>query len=265
MANGDSFRNVGYLSAKVTQINYNFFLRFLKIDLSNFTKIVVNKKLLQLTFMQNKNSNTQIKKEIVNSIVHGFGIIFGIVSIPILIAFALKGSNIRGVIGAAIYGFCFLQLFTFSTLYHGFQNSQVKRILEILDHISIYFLIAGTYTPFLLMYLNNSFGISLLSVLWGLTALGILFKIFFIGKWKVFSTLIYIAMGCIMVVGGRTFFESIPNNILTMILIGCALYLIGVVFYLWDKYPYNHAIWHFFVLTAAVCHYVAILLAVATN
>jgi hemolysin III len=215
--------------------------------------------------MQNKNSNTQIKKEIVNSIVHGFGIIFGIVSIPILIAFALKGSNIRGVIGAAIYGFCFLQLFTFSTLYHGFQNSQVKRILEILDHISIYFLIAGTYTPFLLMYLNNPFGISLLSILWGLTALGILFKIFFTGKWKVFSTLIYIAMGCIMVVGGRTFFEGIPNNILTMILIGCALYLIGVVFYLWNKYPYNHAIWHFFVLAAAVCHYVAILLAVATN
>ena len=102
--------------------------------------------------MENKNSNTQIKKEIVNSIVHGFGIIFGIVSIPILIAFALKGSNIRGVIGAAVYGFCFLQLFTFSTLYHGFQNTQVKRTLEILDHISIYFLIAGTYTPFLLLY-----------------------------------------------------------------------------------------------------------------
>jgi hemolysin III len=91
-----------------------------------------------------QNSNTHIKKEIVNSIVHGFGIIFGIVSIPILIAFALKGSNIKGVIGAAIYGFCFLQLFTFSTLYHGFQNTQVKRTLEILDHISIYFLIAGT-------------------------------------------------------------------------------------------------------------------------
>jgi hemolysin III len=265
MGNADNFRNVGYLSAKVPQINYNLFLRFLTIDLSNFTEIVVNKKLLQLNFMQNKNSNPQIKKEIVNSIVHVFGIIFGIVSIPILIAFALRGSNIKGVIGAAIYGFCFLQLFTFSTLYHGFQNSQVKRILEILDHISIYFLIAGTYTPFLLMYLNNSFGISLLSILWCLTALGILFKIFFIGKWKIFSTIIYIAMGCIMVVGGRTFFEGIPNNILTMILIGCALYLIGVVFYLWDKYPYNHAIWHFFVLAAAVCHYVAILLAVAGN
>jgi hemolysin III len=215
--------------------------------------------------MHRKNSNTQIKKELVNSIVHGFGIIFGIVSIPILIAFAIKSDNTVGIIGAAIYGFCFLQLFTFSTLYHGFQNVQAKRILEILDHISIYFLIAGTYTPFLLMYLQNAFGITLLSVLWSLTAMGIIFKIFFTGKWKVFSTLIYIAMGCIMVVGGGTFFESIPPNILTMILVGCALYLIGVIFYLWDKYPYNHAVWHFFVLSAAVCHYVAILLAVTTN
>ena len=215
--------------------------------------------------MQIQDSNTQIKKELANSIVHGFGIIFGIVSIPILIAFAIKSNNIVGIIGAAIYGFCFLQLFTFSTLYHGFQNVQAKRIFEILDHISIYFLIAGTYTPFLLMYLDTTFGVTLLSVLWGLTALGIIFKILFLGRWKIFSTLIYIAMGFIMVVGGRTFFESIPSNILTMILIGCALYLIGVIFYLWDKYPYNHAVWHFFVLAAAICHYVAILLAVAVN
>jgi hemolysin III len=234
-------------------------------DLGNFEKTTYNYLLSQLIFMQAKNSNTQIKQELVNSIVHGFGIIFGIVGIPILIAFAIKSDNTSGVIGAAIYGFCFLQLFTFSTLYHGFQHAQVKRILEILDHISIYFLIAGTYTPFLLMYMHNSFGITLLCILWGLTALGIIFKIFFTGKWKVISTLVYIAMGCIMVVGGRTFFESIPPNILTMILIGGVLYLLGVIFYLWDRYPYNHAVWHFFVLAAAVCHYVAILLAVAMN
>ncbi|MCW2119056.1 PAQR family membrane homeostasis protein TrhA [Flavobacterium sp. 7A] len=215
--------------------------------------------------MPNQKLNKKISQELVNSIVHGFGIIFGIISIPILIAFATKTNNTFGVIGAAIYGFCFLQLFTFSTLYHGIQHPQAKHTLEILDHISIYFLISGTYTPFLLMYMLDSFGITLLSILWGLTALGILYKIFFIGKWEILSTLIYIGMGCIMVVGGRTFFESIPNNILTMILIGCALYLIGVIFYLWKKYPYNHAVWHFFVLTAAVCHYVAILLAVASN
>lgn len=215
--------------------------------------------------MRTHTSTIRIRQELVNSIVHGFGIIFGIVSIPILIAFAIKSDNIAGIIGAAIYGFCFLQLFTFSTLYHGIQHAQAKRTLEILDHISIYFLISGTYTPFLLMYMRNSFGITLLSILWGLTALGILYKIFFIGKWKVFSTLIYIGMGCIMVVGGRTFFESIPSNILTMILIGAALYLIGVIFYLWKKYPYNHAVWHFFVLAAAICHYVAILLAVVSD
>ncbi|CAM2970383.1 MULTISPECIES: PAQR family membrane homeostasis protein TrhA [Flavobacterium] len=215
--------------------------------------------------MRTQNSNIKIRQELVNSIVHGFGIIFGIVSIPILIAFTIKSDNTSGIIGAAIYGFCFLQLFTFSTLYHGIQHAQAKRTLEILDHISIFFLIAGTYTPFLLMYMYNSFGITLLSVLWGLTTVGIIFKIFFTGKWKVFSTLVYIAMGFIMIVGGRTFFESIPFNILTMILIGCALYVMGVVFYLWKKYTYNHAVWHFFVLAAAVCHYVAILLAVESN
>ena len=212
--------------------------------------------------MRTVNPKPLIKQELANSIIHGFGIIFGIISIPILIALTIKSNNIPGVIGAAIYGFCFLQLFTFSTLYHGFQQAQVKRALEIFDHISIYFLISGTYTPFLLIYMNNSFGITLLAILWGLTAMGIVFKIFFTGRWNIISTIIYIAMGCIMVVGGRTFFTNIPPDVLTMILIGGVLYLLGVVFYLWEKYPYNHAVWHFFVLTAAVCHYTAILLAV---
>jgi hemolysin III len=212
--------------------------------------------------METSQRDIRIQQELVNSIIHGFGIIFGIVSIPILIAFAIKSNNTNGIIGAAIYGFCFLQLFTFSTLYHGFQHQQVKRVLEILDHISIYFLIAGTYTPFLLIYLNNTFGITLLVVLWSLTALGIIFKIFFTGRWNIISTIVYVAMGCIMVVGGRTFFIEIPVDVMTMILIGGALYLLGVIFYLWEKYPYNHALWHFFVLAAAVCHYVAILLSV---
>lgn len=212
--------------------------------------------------MQNQYPNTRIQQELVNSIIHGFGIIFGIISIPILIAFAIKSNNTPGVIGAAVYGFCFLQLFAFSTLYHGFQHAQAKRVFEILDHISIYFLIAGTYTPFLLIYLDNSFGITLLAILWGLTALGIIFKVFFTGRWNILSTIIYIFMGCIMIVGGRTFFINIPGDVMTMILIGGALYLVGVIFYLWEKYPYNHAVWHFFVLAAAVCHYVAILLAV---
>jgi len=212
--------------------------------------------------MKTPSTKLQIQQELVNSIIHGFGIIFGIVGIPILIAFAIKSDNTLGVIGAAIYGFCFLQLFTSSTLYHGFQHAEAKRVFKILDHISIYFLIAGTYTPFLLIYMNNTFGITLLIILWSLTAIGIIFKIFFTGKWNVISTLAYIAMGCIMVVGGRTFFDAIPFGVMIMILIGSVLYLFGVIFYLWKRYPYNHAIWHFFVLAAAVCHYVAILMSV---
>jgi hemolysin III len=212
--------------------------------------------------MQSPNPPKPIQQELVNSIIHGFGIIFGIVGIPILIAFAIKSDNTPGIIGAAIYGFTFLQLFTSSTLYHGFQHVEAKRVFKILDHISIYFLISGTYTPFLLIYMNNTFGITLLSVLWSLTAVGIIFKIFFTEKWNLISTLAYIAMGCIMVVGGRTFFVAIPAAVLTMILIGSVLYLFGVIFYLWKRYPYNHAVWHFFVLAAAVCHYVAILMAV---
>lgn len=162
--------------------------------------------------MQTYERNIRIQQELVNSIIHGFGIIFGIVGIPLLVAFAIKSNNTAGIIGAAIYGFCFLQLFTFSTLYHGFQQPQAKRVFEILDHISIYFLIAGTYTPFLLIYMNNTFGISLLIVLWSLTALGIIFKIFFTGKWNIISTIVYIAMGCILVVGGPHFLCNYPTR-----------------------------------------------------
>lgn len=212
--------------------------------------------------MPDHENDINVQQELVNSIIHVFGIIFGIISIPILIAFAIKSNHTAGIIGAAIYGFCFLQLFTFSTLYHGFQHPLTKRVLQILDHISIYFLIAGTYTPFLLIYLNNTFGITLLIVLWGLTAIGIVFKIFFTGKWNIVSTIVYVCMGLILFAGGRTFFIYIPGDVMLMILIGGALYLLGVIFYLWDSRPYNHAIWHFFVLMAAVCHYVAILLSV---
>jgi hemolysin III len=121
-------------------------------------------------------------------------------------------------------------------------------------------MIAGTYTPFLLVYLNNSFGISLLSVLWGLTIAGIFFKTYFTGRLEILSTIVYVLMGLILVAGGRRFFDAIPNIVLVFIVIGGVLYLLGVFFYLWDKFVYTHAVWHSFVLAAAICHYVAVLL-----
>jgi len=208
-------------------------------------------------------NQTALKLELTNSIIHGIGILFGIASIPLLSALAIRTNNINGIVGASVYGFCFLMLFTFSTLYHGFQQPKVKQVLQVFDHISIYFLIAGTYTPFILNYFFNTMGIVMLCVLWGLAFLGIFFKIYFVEKFNILSTIIYLMMGWMMVWGGKTFFVSMPFAVITMIIIGGVLYSIGVVFYLMEKWKWHHVIWHLFVLAAAVCHYVAVLLTVS--
>lgn len=206
--------------------------------------------------------HTSLRLEIANSITHGIGIIFGIAALPVLSAIAAQKDHTVAVVGGAVFGFSFLLVFTFSTLYHAFQNPRVKKVLHVFDHISIYFLIAGTYTPFLLNYMMNTKGIVLLSVLWGLTVIGIFFKLFFTGRFNYVSTAVYLGMGWILLFGGRQFFESIPGPVLTMIIIGGVLYTIGAVFYLWHKLYYHHVIWHLFVLAAAICHYVAVLLMV---
>lgn len=203
-----------------------------------------------------------LRLEIANSITHGIGIIFGIAALPVLSALAATKNNSIAVVGASIYGFCFLLLFTMSTLYHAFQNPRAKKVLHVFDHISIYFLIAGTYTPFLLNYMMNTTGITLLCVLWGLTLMGMVFKIFFTGRFNFISTLVYIGMGWILLFGGKQFFDAIPFDVMLMIAIGGGLYTVGAVFYLWEKLYYHHVIWHLFVLSAAICHYVAVLLMV---
>jgi hemolysin III len=200
------------------------------------------------------------KQEVVNGLIHGLGILFGVAGLPVLTGMATTNHNTAGIVGAGIYGFCFLQLFSCSTIYHLVQDRSVKSAFKIFDHISIYFLIAGTYTPFLLVFMYNGFGITLLSVLWGLTLIGIFFKIWFTGKFEVISVIIYFLMGWIMVVGGRRFFDQLPVSVLLFLCIGGLLYSIGIIFYIWDKHFYSHAIWHMLVLIAAICHYVAVLL-----
>ena len=212
--------------------------------------------------MKTENAQLEVREELVNSITHGIGILFGLVFIPVLIYNATNHAKTDVVAGAAVYGLSFLMVFTFSTLYHGLQAERVKRTFKILDHISIYFLIAGTYTPLILIYQQNTFGTTLLVVLWSLTLLGTLFKTFFCGRWELLSTIIYLLMGWSMLAGGNSFFAAMPANVLTMVVTGGVLYSAGVIFYLWEKYTYSHAVWHIFVLAAAICHYVAILLSV---
>jgi len=208
------------------------------------------------------DSVRELRREMANALTHGIGILFGIASIPVLSAIGADTGNIPGIVGATIYAFSFLMLFTFSTLYHSIQNQDAKRILRIFDHISIYFLIAGTYTPFLLVYMLDAFGITLLSIQWSLVLVGVIFKSFFTGRFKVASTLIYVAMGWLLLAGGKKFFVVLPTPTLVMLIVGGGLYTLGSVFYLSKRISLHHAIWHLFVLSAAICHYVAVLLTV---
>lgn len=212
--------------------------------------------------METNGKDAGITLEVIHSLLHALGILFGIIGMPVLILNAIKNNKIPGIAGACVYGFCFLMLFTFSTLYHGIQQPKTKALFKILDHISIYFLIAGTYTPLVLIFVNNFFGITLLVILWSLTLLGLIFKIFFTGRFEIASTIIYILMGWILFAGGKRFFEAMPPLVIALIIAGGALYSLGVVFYLWQTHTYNHAIWHLLVLAAAICHYLAILIAV---
>lgn len=200
------------------------------------------------------------RQEIVNGMTSAMGMLFGIIGLPVLIGLATIHGNTRGLVGAGIYGFCFLLLFASSTVYHFAQEPAIKKMFKVFDHISIFFLIAGTYTPLVLIYFNNGFGVSILSVLWGLTVVGVFFKIRFTGRFEIISVIIYLLMGWIMLAGGRRFFDTIPAPVVTFICIGGGLYSIGVFFYLWDKHYYTHAVWHIFVFAGAISHYVAILL-----
>jgi hemolysin III len=211
--------------------------------------------------MEKNDQLIELRSEMVNAFIHGIGILFCISSIPVLSAIGAKTGNVAGIVGATIYAFSFLMVFTFSTLYHSMQYKYVKNVLRTWDHISIYFLIAGTYTPFLLVYMLNPFGITILVIQWSLVLFGIVFKLFFTGR-KVLSVIIYVAMGWLLLVGGRKFFVAFPTPVLVLVAVGGGLYTLGIVFYLVKKIPNNHAIWHLFVLCAAICHYVAVLLTV---
>ncbi len=207
-------------------------------------------------------SPVEFRKEIANSITHGFGVLFGIVSIPILVAYSTFAGNVPAIVGTSIFGFSFLMVYAFSTLYHSISHPKVKLAMRTMDHISIYFMIAGSYTPFLLLFSYNTTGFAMLSILWGLTLAGIIFKIYFVKRFRIFSTLVYIAMGALILVSPQEFRMAIPADAFMMLAIGGAAYIFGVIFYLWEKFTYHHAIWHLFVLGGSICHYVAVLLAI---
>ncbi len=178
---------------------------------------------------------------------------------PILITLAARSGNLWHVLSCGIYGASSIILYAASTLYHALPFPAFRRLLHTLDHAAIYVMIAGTYTPFLLISLQGKLGWTLFALLWGLAFSGVVFKLFFIGRFKILSTLGYLGMGWMAVFVIKPLLAHIAFGGFMWILAGGLAYSLGVIFYAWKRLPYNHAIWHLFVLAGSVCHYFAIL------
>ena len=201
------------------------------------------------------------KEEFFNVITHGIGFLLSLVGFALLFIFHTY-ETWQGILGLSLYGVSLALLYFSSTIYHYEKNVNRKIIYRKLDHISIYLLIAGTYSPVVLVLLNDSLGWILFWSVWTIALLGTILKIFFTGKFEVLSTLLYLAMGWLIVFDFSALKESVDQTGLYLLMGGGAAYTIGIVFYALEKMKFNHVIWHVFVLTGSILHYLFIFLKV---
>ncbi len=200
------------------------------------------------------------REELANAISHGLGIALSIAGLVLMVTLAAMHSDAWAVTSTAIFGAALVLLYTTSTLYHSFRDEQLKRLLRKFDHAAIFLLIAGTYTPFLLVSLRGPWGWSLFGVVWGLAAVGVTLKFWFAGRFRLLSTLIYIGMGWLVLAAFRPLMAALPRGGLVLLVAGGICYTGGAVFYLWKRLPYHHAVWHLWVLAGSICHWAAVYL-----
>ena len=208
-----------------------------------------------------QNSIQTLKEEIVNAITHGIGFFLSFIGLYVLIAYSMKKESFICLLSCSVYGSSLVILYFMSAFYHSCKHIEMKKILQKLDHISIYLLIAGTYTPIALLALKGSLGWSLFFLEMFLCVIGIIFKIFFGARFDIISVLFYLLMGWIAIFVIKPLFLAMPFQGLVWILIGGIFYSLGVFFYATDKkFYYFHAIWHLFVLAGSISHFVVVLL-----
>ena len=208
----------------------------------------------------NKNEyNQTIIEELANSFTHGFGFILSIIGFIILISISIQSGDIWRLSSYIIYGISLTMLYLFSTIYHSVRSSRIKSIFRRIDHSAIYLLIAGTYTPVILISLRTTWVVFLLPVIWIMAIIGIYIKSFNIDKYEKLSLFFYIFMGWLSLIAIKPLINSVPIETFIFILIGGISYTFGVVFYLWRHLPFQHAIWHIFVLIGSILHYIGIL------
>lgn len=200
-----------------------------------------------------------VAEEVANSVSHGLGMIFGIVGLVLLLDQAIDANaDVLSITSLSIYGGSMILLYLASTLYHAIPFERAKRALKTFDHCAIYLLIAGTYTPFLLISLRTPLAITLMAVIWGLALVGIILKIVFVYRFKRLSLATYLTMGWLSLIAVYQLALSLSTGGLVLLAVGGVIYSLGVVFYVNKRLPYNHAIWHVFVLGGTVCHFLAI-------
>ncbi len=201
----------------------------------------------------------RIKEEIANAITHGIGALLSIPALVLLIVHAAKYGTASHVVSFTIFGASMFLLYLFSTLLHSIPHPKVQKLFTILDHSAIYLLIAGTYTPFLLVSLRETLGWTLFIIIWSLAIFGIIFKIIFVSKFLTLSTIFYLIMGWLIIIAIRPLYESLQADGFSLLLMGGILYSVGAVFFLWEKLPYNHMIWHLFVLGGSAMMFFCVL------
>jgi hemolysin III len=204
-------------------------------------------------------------EEKLNAITHGVGAILAVCGLISLMMMASLNGGIWHLVSFSIYGSSLVLLYLASTLYHSFTDERIKYIFKIVDHAAIYLLIAGTYTPFTLVSLHGTLGWTIFGVTWGLAAIGIVFKVFFVKRFKLLSTLCYIFMGWLILIVIKPLAAALPIMGLYWLIGGGVLYTVGAVFYLARQLPYNHAVWHMFVLAGSFAHFVAVIKYVSTT
>ena len=211
-----------------------------------------------------KKKGTALKKleskgeEIANFVSHTVGAGLAILGFIMLIIRAAWFNNIPAIISYIIFSLGLMVLYTMSSIYHGLKPSKAKNVFEILDHSSIYFLIAASYTPFLVLGLKSKMGITLLIIQWVICALGITFKAFFTGKFKGISTIVYLIMGWMIVFSWNELISKVSPISIIFLVTGGILYSLGTIFYMWKVCKFNHMIWHIFVILGSIAHYIAI-------
>lgn len=209
--------------------------------------------------MQPGNMNPySLGEEIANAVTHGLGTAAAIVALTLMMVKAAGVLDAADIAGVAVYGASLIILFLCSTLYHSFYHPTVKAVLKRFDHSAIFVLIAGTYTPFLMITLQSPLARVLLFVIWGMAVAGVLFKVFFIHRLKRASLLIYLSMGWLSLLVVYELYLALPTPGFVLLVAGGLAYTVGALFYAAKRYQYTHAIWHLFVLGGAACHCVAV-------